>query len=74
VGLIGSDSEQAVAQDTFQVVAERRDAVGGDYMLDHTAALYLVNRDSQIQLVYPNGTDPNDIVADLRQLVDAPGH
>jgi cytochrome oxidase Cu insertion factor (SCO1/SenC/PrrC family) len=40
----------------------------GDYALDHTAAMYLVNPASAIQLVYPYGTPPDDIVTDLRRL------
>ena len=48
--------------------ADTRD---GDYSLDHTAATYLVNSASQIQLAYPYGTAPDDIVSDLRRLVAA---
>ena len=68
VGLIGSDAELAKVQSVFNVVAERRDLSGGDYALDHTAATYLVNSSSQIQLAYPYGTSPDEIVADLRRL------
>jgi protein SCO1/2 len=71
-GLMGTDSELASAQSTFAVVAERRDLGGGDYALDHTAATYLVNRQGSLQLAYPYGTDANDIIADLRQLLAAP--
>jgi protein SCO1 len=67
-GLVGSDTELAEAQAAFHVVAERRDVEDGDYVLDHTAATYLVNGESEIMLAYPYGTDPNDTVADLRQL------
>jgi protein SCO1/2 len=56
VGLIGSDAELAYAQSVFNIVATRRDLGDGDYMLDHTAAIYLVNSTGQIQLAYPNGT------------------
>jgi protein SCO1/2 len=69
VGLTGSDTDLARAQASFHVLAERRDMGDGDYMLDHTAATYLVNPASQIQLAYPYGTPPDDIVADLQRLV-----
>ena len=72
VGLVGSDAVLADAQATFHVVAEKRELEGGDYLLDHTAAIYLVNRKAEIQLAYPYGTDPDDIVADVRQLVGSP--
>jgi protein SCO1 len=69
VGLIGSDEELAYTQSVFNVVVTRRDLGNGDYMLDHTAAIYLVNSSGQIQLAYPNGTAPDEIVSDLHQLV-----
>jgi protein SCO1 len=69
VGLIGSDAELAYAQSVFKVIATRRDLGNGDYMLDHSAAIYLVNSSGQIQLAYPNGTAPEEIVSDLHQLV-----
>ncbi len=68
-GLFGSDTQLEIAQDTFHVQFVRRDLGDGDYMLDHTAALYLVNRASQVQLAYPYGTDPADIVGDLRRIL-----
>jgi protein SCO1/2 len=69
VGLIGSNDEVAKAQAAFSVTADRRDLGSGEYLLDHTGALYLINSASQIQLVYPFGTAPDDIVSDVRHLV-----
>ena len=68
VGLIGSDAQLAEAQAAFNVVATRRDMGNGEYLLDHAAAIYLVNRSNQIQLAYPYGTDPSEIASDLSQL------
>jgi protein SCO1 len=68
VGLTGSDPQLTLAQTTFHVVYQRRDLGNGEYALDHTAAIYLVNAEGQIQLAYPYGTPPDEIVADLRQL------
>jgi protein SCO1/2 len=68
IGLTGSDAELAAAQASFHVVAQRHDLGGGQYLLDHTAAIYLVNRTGQIQLAYPYGTPPNDIMADVQLL------
>ncbi len=69
VGLYGSEAQLATAKNTFHVQSVRRDLGAGEYMLDHTAALYLVNRSSRIQLAYPYGTDPSDIVSDLRRML-----
>jgi protein SCO1/2 len=68
VGLNGSDADLEQAQATFHVVAERHDMGDGNYMLNHTASIFLVNQASQITLAYPYGTPPNDIVADLQSL------
>ncbi len=73
VGLTGDDAELARARDGFGAIAQRRPAAdGGDaYTFDHTAGLFLVDADGQIRLVYPYGTSPDDVVADLKQLLDA---
>jgi protein SCO1 len=69
VGLIGSEGQIAAAQDTFGVQFSRRDLGKGDYALDHTAAMYLVNPSGEVQLAYPSGTDPTEITADLQRLL-----
>ena len=70
-GLIGSDAELTDAEAAFKVVAERRDTGQGDYMVDHTAATYLVNAKAQIQLAYPYGTPPDEILEDVQRLLAA---
>jgi protein SCO1/2 len=67
-GLNGSAADLEQAQATFHVVAERMDMGDGNYMLNHTASIFLVNKASQIALAYPYGTAPSDIVADLKSL------
>ena len=69
MGLLGSDAELARIQLAFNVRSERRDGANGSYSLDHTAATYVVNAASQIQLVYPYGTPAEDIASDLHQLL-----
>ena len=71
VGLIGTDAELAAAQSAFGVISQRQDLGNGDYALDHTAATYLVNGDTQIQLVYPYGTSPDEIASDLQRLLQS---
>ena len=69
VGLYGSDAQLEIAQSTFHIQSARRDVGNGDYLLDHTAALFLVNRNAQVQLAYPYGTDASDILSDLRRML-----
>lgn len=71
VGLIGSDADLARAQAAFGVIAERQELANGDYVLDHTAAIYMVDSAGEIQLAYPYGTPPSDIVADVQRLAAA---
>ena len=68
--LVGSDNELASAQSAFSAVAERHDTGNDEYAVDHTAATYLVNSATQIQMVYSYGTASDEIVADLRRLVE----
>lgn len=68
VGLTGATDDLARLQTAFGVVAQRHALPNGDYMIDHTAAVYLVNAQSKIQLVYPDGTPTDDIAADVQQL------
>jgi protein SCO1 len=69
VGLVGSDSQLALALQSFNVMAERRDLGNGDYAFDHTGATYLVNSAGKVQLAYPYGTHSDEIVSDLRELI-----
>ena len=69
IGLVGSDSELARAQVSFNVLSQRREIGNGDYLLDHTAATYLVNAGSEIQLAYPYGTPPDDVLSDLQSIL-----
>jgi protein SCO1/2 len=68
-GLSGSDAELTEIESAFNIRSERRDTGSGNYSLDHTAATYLVNAASQIQLAYPYGTPAEDITSDLHQLL-----
>ncbi len=67
----GTDLEQLMGE--FGVVAEKRQV--GDsalsYLIDHTASLFLIGKNGQLEAQYLYGTDYRDIVHDLRLILDA---
>lgn len=68
--LTGTPAALAQLRSAIGVVAERRAAPdgGAGYSMDHTAALFLVGRSGQVSLVFPYGTPPEEIAADVRQV------
>ena len=70
VGVTGSPDELAQARSVFNVVAQKRPPEpSGAYFVDHTAAVFLVDQTGEARLVYPYGTQPEEEVADVRQLL-----
>ena len=71
IPLTGTPAELAQARAIFGVVAEKRpvpESAAG-YFVDHTAAIFLVDPESRIRLLYPHGVTPDDIVADIKLLL-----
>ncbi|MCA9907052.1 MAG: SCO family protein, partial [Anaerolineae bacterium] len=58
--------------DEFGVVAEKRErsdsAMG--YLIDHTASVFLIGPDGNLEVQYLYGTDYRDLVHDLRLMLD----
>ena len=67
--LTGTPAELASAYAAFGVVAEKRLVPGSaaGYLMDHTALVYLVDRESRIRLLFPHGTLPEDMASDIRR-------
>jgi protein SCO1/2 len=72
IGLTTDDDSlmQTIASD-FNVFYEKREIEGtqAGYMVDHTASLFLLNPRGEVIVLYPFGTPPVDIAADIRALV-----
>lgn len=51
----------------YRAVSEESSAAG--YLVDHTSRVYVVDPSGGLRLTYPFGTAPEDIAADLRQLL-----
>jgi protein SCO1/2 len=71
VGLTGASDELAAVRQAYGVFAEKEAADGSsqDYMMNHTARVFLVDTEGRLRLSYAFGTPPGDIVQDIRHLL-----
>jgi protein SCO1/2 len=73
IGLRGDRAQTDAATAAYGVTVKRVDypnsATG--YLLDHTALIYLIDREGRLRLSYAYGTDPALIAADVRYLLEA---
>ncbi|RME88338.1 MAG: SCO family protein [Anaerolineae bacterium] len=72
IGLSGSEEDLAPVWQAYGVFREvgERNAEGG-YAVNHSARIYLVDPDGNLRLTYSFGTDPQDILRDVRYLLSA---
>ncbi|MFZ5918762.1 MAG: SCO family protein [Chloroflexota bacterium] len=71
LGLVPRSAEETLAVATqYGIYYEKRDygsATG--YLMDHTATITLIDKDSYVRVVYPFGTTPEDLAADLEYIL-----
>lgn len=69
--LTGSPADLAKIRKSFGVVAEKRVVKGTSaaYLIDHSAFVYVVDRDGQLRLMFPFGTSIDDMTHDIRLLM-----
>jgi protein SCO1/2 len=46
------------------------DASAAGYLVDHTAVIYLIDKDDNLRAIYPSDAAPGDIAADVKHLVE----
>lgn len=51
IGLTGTDAQLAQIVEAYHVFYEKVPVEGGDYTIDHTAAVYLMDRDGRLQSI-----------------------
>lgn len=68
VGLTGSAEQIADVARKYQVVY-RKQGEGKDYTVDHTAGMYLLDRQGKSRVLINYGSDPAVLVHDLRLLL-----
>jgi protein SCO1/2 len=71
IGLTGDSHTIQEVIKPYRVVAEHEEAgrAAAGYLVNHTARLYLVNPQRELQLTYAFGFDPADLRSDLEHLL-----
>jgi protein SCO1/2 len=72
VGLTGTSDELAAVRQAYGVFAEKEvvDASAVGYTITHTSRVFLVDTEGRLRLSYAFGTLPDDILQDVRHLLN----
>jgi cytochrome oxidase Cu insertion factor (SCO1/SenC/PrrC family) len=66
VGLTGSEVQLAPVLKAYRVYAKKRPVAGGDYAMDHSGAIYLMDPNGKFAGTYEEESGPDKIAADLK--------
>ena len=69
IGLTGSDDAIAEVADAYRAFYEKVPVEGGDYTIDHTAAVYLMGADGKLQSIIDYHESPAASLAKLERLI-----
>ncbi len=71
IGLTGTPDELAAVYKAYGVYQAKAAASesAADYLVDHTASVYVIDRDGQWRLHFSFGTPAEDMVHDIRELL-----
>jgi protein SCO1/2 len=74
IGLTGSEDEVALAQQAMGATVAQKEApdADGDYLVGHTAGVWVITPDDRVHLLYGFGTREDDWVADLPEIATEP--
>ena len=70
VGISGDPDAVRDLARSWRVYFSRRDLEGGDYTMDHTSLVYLLDEDGRYAGTIPYGAEPEAAVAQLRALIE----
>lgn len=70
-GLTGSDDSIAKIAKSFRASYRRSDLGGGDYTMDHTTMIYLLDASGAVRDVATHDSDPERLSAQIKALVTA---
>ena len=68
-GLTGSPGAIAQAAREYRVYYARHDEKGGDYSMDHSSIIYLMDKQGQFVSVFTQDTTPDEMASDLRKVI-----
>jgi protein SCO1/2 len=69
VGLTGEPVAIRKAAKTFKVFSQKIPLPGGDYTMDHSAVIYVVDPQARVRLMFTANRQPEDIVHDILELL-----
>ena len=69
IGLTGSDEDIAKVTKAYHAYYEKVPVEGGDYTIDHSAAVYLMDREGKLQSIIDYQEGPEASLAKLERLV-----
>ncbi len=67
IGLTGDEAAVAAAEKAYRVYAKKVPTDGGGYTMDHTAIVYLMNKDGRFVTPFNMKRTPQDAAADLKR-------
>jgi len=70
LGLTGSDAQLEAVRKAYGVIARKQSVPGTSaaYLVDHSAFVYVVDRDGRLRLMFPFGTAVDDMTHDIKLL------
>jgi protein SCO1/2 len=70
LGLTGTDGEIAEVAEAYGVFYEKQaGSPETDYLVNHTASVFVIDKDGYVRMLYPFSTPGENMASDLRQLV-----
>jgi len=70
IGLRGNEQETAITTTTFKIYAKKVEAQGtGGYTVDHSAGMYVFDKEGKIRLYIEYGQKPADIANDIKKIL-----
>lgn len=67
--LTGTPEQVKVATDAYRVYAQKVEMDGGDYMMDHSAYIYLMGRDGKYLTHFQHDQPAEEIVAEVKEFM-----
>lgn len=71
LGLRGDAAATSKATKEFHVYAHERAGRDGNYTMDHSAQMFVIDRQGRLRLLFPPGAPPENIASDLRVLLNS---
>ena len=69
VGATGSPDVLAAVRRNYGVTAEKQVVSGGDYVMNHSSSIYLIDRSGRLRALMPYGRAAGDFVHDVQLLL-----